>query len=179
VPWGAQVSVGADPRFAKIQATVQEWNDAGPLGDAPSRNSSRDWNGTLAAYYHVLRRAKPKREAERTQLPEWALTKRYSEVEPPRRTRFFPDAILRRLLLRVSLAKSPFLLCDSNGFAKRSLNLRFVGTNSRERNTTESVQSGNSVKVSDISVFPPSQAENVIRMAQASARRLALQYRFG
>lgn len=34
-------------------ATIQESNDARPLGDAPSRNSSRDWNGTLAAYCHV------------------------------------------------------------------------------------------------------------------------------
>jgi len=47
-PWRAQVSVGAYPSFAKVRATIQESNDARPLGDAPSRNSSRDWNGTLA-----------------------------------------------------------------------------------------------------------------------------------
>jgi hypothetical protein len=53
VPWRAQVSVGAYPSFAKVRATIQESNDARPLGEAPSRNSSRDWNGTLAVCCHV------------------------------------------------------------------------------------------------------------------------------
>jgi hypothetical protein len=35
------------------------------------------------------------------------------------------------------------------------------------------------VRVSDISVFPPSQAENVIHMAQASTRPLVLKRSFG
>jgi hypothetical protein len=66
VPRRAQVSVGAYSSFAKVRATIQESNDARPLGDAPSRHSSRDWNGTLAAYCHVTPVvAKPKREAER------------------------------------------------------------------------------------------------------------------
>src|SRR5580658_9418144 len=44
---------GAAAVAPKVRATIQESNDARPLGDAPSRNSSRDWNGTLAAYCHV------------------------------------------------------------------------------------------------------------------------------
>jgi hypothetical protein len=43
----------AYPSFANVRATIQESNDARPLGDAPSRKSSRDWNGTLAAYCHM------------------------------------------------------------------------------------------------------------------------------
>ena len=48
VPRRAQVSVGAYSSFAKVRATIQESNDARPLGDTPSRNSLRDWNGALA-----------------------------------------------------------------------------------------------------------------------------------
>jgi hypothetical protein len=51
--WRAQGQCGAYPSFAKVRATIQESNDARPLGDAPCRNTSRDWNGTLAAYCHV------------------------------------------------------------------------------------------------------------------------------
>ena len=45
--------LSAIARKRKVRATIQESNDARPLGDAPNRNSSRDWNGTLAAYCHV------------------------------------------------------------------------------------------------------------------------------
>ena len=42
--------MGAYSSFAKVRATIQEPKDARPLGNAPSRNSLRDWNGTLARY---------------------------------------------------------------------------------------------------------------------------------
>ena len=45
--------MGAFPSRAKVEAPIPKSNDARPLGDEPSRNSSRDWNGTLAAYRHV------------------------------------------------------------------------------------------------------------------------------
>ena len=54
----------------------------------------------------------------------------------------FGGGILRRLLRRVSLAKRLLLLCDSDGFAERSLNLRFLSTNSGEEHGAEPVQFG-------------------------------------
>jgi len=53
----------------------------------------------------------------------------------------FADGIPRRLLLGVSLAKRLLLLCDSDGFAKRSLNFCLVSTKSREKHVTRANRS--------------------------------------
>jgi hypothetical protein len=70
------VSVGAYQSFAKVRATIQESNDARPLGDAPSRNSSRDWNGTLAAYCHVTLVEQNQSENQKDTVSGMALPKR-------------------------------------------------------------------------------------------------------
>ena len=105
VPWRAQVSVGAYPSFAKVRATIQESNDARPLGDAPSRNSSRDWNGTLAAYCHVTPVEQNQNEKQKDTVSGLGVNKEVVGIPVRLTGSLFGGGILRRLLLRVSLAK--------------------------------------------------------------------------
>ena len=54
----------------------------------------------------------------------------------------FGDGTPRRWLRRVSLRNRIPLLCNSDGCAQRSLNVGFVGTQSREKHSAEPVQFG-------------------------------------
>jgi hypothetical protein len=113
VPWRAQVSVGAYPSFAKVRATIQESNDARSLGDAPSRNSSRDCNGTLAAYCRVTPVEQNQNEKEKDTVSGPGITKEVGGIHVRLTHSLFASDIPRRLLRRVSLAKptSAPLLC--------------------------------------------------------------------
>src|ERR1700730_17608194 len=92
VPWRAQVSVGAYPSFAKVRATIQESNDARPLGDAPSKMCPRYWNGTLAAYCHVTRVEQNQNEKQKDTVSGMGATKAViGNCTPPTHSLFVSD----------------------------------------------------------------------------------------
>jgi hypothetical protein len=63
----------------------------------------------------------------------------------------FACDILRRLLLRVSLAKSTSAPLRFDGCTERSLDSHLVGTHSREKHTAEPVQFGHHQRSPDLS----------------------------
>jgi hypothetical protein len=105
VPWRAQISVGAYASFTKVQASIQQSNDVRPLGNAPSRNSSRDWNGTLAAYCHVTPVEQNQNEKQKDTVSGLGITKEVGGIQVLLTLSLFASDIPRRLLQRVSLAK--------------------------------------------------------------------------
>jgi hypothetical protein len=104
VPRRAQVSVGACPSFAKVDAAIQESNDARSLGSAPSANGSRDWNGTLAAYCHLRPSSKTKTRSRKT-VCGLGITKEVGGIHVLLRNPLFVSDMPHRLLLRVSLTE--------------------------------------------------------------------------
>ena len=66
---------GARQAFAKVETAVQTWINARSEGGAPSGNSLRDGNGTLAAWRHVTPiEHEPKMRTRKTWVSAGALT---------------------------------------------------------------------------------------------------------
>jgi hypothetical protein len=61
--------------FAKFKAAIQKSNDARSLGDAPSGNRSRNWNGALDAYRHMTPVEQNQNEKQKDALSGLGITK--------------------------------------------------------------------------------------------------------
>jgi hypothetical protein len=97
--------VGAYPSFAKVRATIEESNDARPLGDAPNGNRSGDWIGALDAYRHMTPVEQNQNEKQKDSLSGLGITKEVVGFHGLLMHPLFGGDILRRFLQRVSLAK--------------------------------------------------------------------------